>query len=97
MAKERDLVLFDRRMHDGEGVGAGGTFQVLKLIDGDGGSLGGAQHRGIFEALSKGRHAGWEGEEQSCGEDDAVHRGKTHKVIFRILAEGGQAAVAFQV
>ena len=89
MAEKGDFVFIDSCMDDGKGVGAGGALEVFKLVDSDLRSDGGAKHGGVFETLGKGRKAGWKGEEQGCGEDDAVHWYKTHKIIFRILAEGG--------
>jgi hypothetical protein len=89
VAQEGNFVLVDGRVHDGEGVGAGGAFEVFKLVDGDRGALGGAEHGGVFEALSEGRDAGRKGKEQGCCEEDAVHWYKTHRFIFCILADGG--------
>jgi hypothetical protein len=90
MAYERDLVLIDGRMDDGEGASAGGALEILKLVDGDPGAGGGAEHRGVFKGrLGEGRDAGWDGDQQSGGDDkEAIHKSKTHRIIFRILAEG---------
>jgi hypothetical protein len=96
VAKKRDLVLVNGRVHDGEGVGAGGAFEVFKLVDGDRGALGSTEHRGVFEALSEGREAGRKGEEQGCCEKDAGHWCKTHRIIFCILADGGVGTVFLQ-
>jgi hypothetical protein len=88
VAKKGDFIFVHSRMHDGEGVGAGGALKIFKFVDGDRGSGGSAKHGRVFEGLSEGRDGGRKGEEQGCGEDDAVHCYKTHRIIFRILAEG---------
>ena len=46
-ANERDLIFFDGCVNDGEGVGAGGTLEVFKLVDSDGYAGGRTEHRGV--------------------------------------------------
>ena len=69
MADERDLVLLDGRMDDGEGVGTGRALEIFELVDGDRDTGRGAEHGGvaITGCLSERRHAGWNDEEKGGG------------------------------
>ncbi len=64
VANERDLVLVHGCVDDREGAGAGGTFEIFELVDGNSGAGGRAQHRGVLKSsLGESGDAGWEGEQ----------------------------------
>jgi hypothetical protein len=72
-ADQGDLVFLNGRVDDGEGVGAGRALEVFELIDGDGDAGRCAQHGGVAVSPRLGEGAEGKGQEQSGGEDDAVH------------------------
>ncbi len=95
VADEGDFVVFDGGVDDGEGVGAGGAFEVFELVDGDLGTGGWLDHGGIFEAVAGvGRRGelrdGRQGEEEGGGEGESGHLSETHRVVDCILLESGK-------
>ena len=72
-ADEGNLVLVDGRVDNGEGVGAGRAFEIFELVDGDRDTRGGAEHGGVAIGPRLSKSAEGKGEEQSGGEDNAVH------------------------
>jgi len=85
VANEGDLVAVERGMDDGEGVRAGGTFEVFKLEDGRVLAGGELEHGGVAElvAWTAGRSLGvGEREREDDGDGDgceAEFGGDAHK------------------
>jgi len=98
VADERDLVVLDRGVDDGEGAGAGGAFEVFELVDGDLGAGWRLDEGGVLEgvALACGHSllsCSGQGEEESGSDKEQagggrLHRYGTHRDTICILADG---------